>query len=385
MKLTKTFHNTLRAYLKNSRFIVNKGGSRSGKTYSALQLLYIIARDSKKPLIIHVVSHSTPHLKDGAIVDFEHILNGQQVNIDAIRTQNPHTYKIGLSVIKFIGFDNVGKSHGAKRDILFINECNLMKHEICHQLFQRTRGTIFLDYNPSSKFWIDTCGILEDERTTLIHSTFLDNAENLTPAQIDDFEMAKRKHDEERQRGIQGYYYNWWRVYGLGLLGRVSGTIINNWEVAPFPETDVYGYCIDWGAKDPFTLTKVAVDKKGKRLWAHQEIYAPMPNLDNMVEAITKKIKDRSKVIICDSARPDLIVLLTRNGFNARPCLPKKKLNSIQLLSSYQLLITEQSYNIQDELYKYKWKDKAGEVPEDGNDHAIDPLGYYLRWYDYTY
>lgn len=385
MKLTKTFHNTLRAYLSNSRFIVNKGGSRSGKTYSALQLLYIIARDSKKPLIIHVVSHSTPHLKDGAIVDFEHILNGQNINIDAIRTQNPNTYKIGVSTIKFIGFDNVGKSHGAKRDILFVNECNLMKYEICHQLFQRTRGQIFLDYNPSSKFWIDTCGILEDSRTKLIHSTFLDNAENLTDAQIDDFEMAKRKHDEERSKGIQGYYYNWWRVYGLGLLGRVSGTIINNWEVAEFPNTDIYGYCIDWGMKDPFTLTKIAVSKKRKELWVKQEIYQSGLDLNVMVEVIAKKIIDRKKVIICDSARPDLIIMLQRAGFNAQPCLPKKKLATINLLASYKLWVTNDSYNIQDELYKYKWKDKGGEIPEDGNDHAIDAIGYYLRWFDYSY
>ena len=110
-----------------------------------------------------------------------------------------------------------------------------------------------------------------------------------------------------------------------------------------------------------------------------------MPDLDLMVDAIAEKIKDKSKVIICDSASPALIVLLCKRGFNARPCLPKNKLHSIRLLCTYQLLITEQSYNIQDELYKYKWKDKAGEVPEDGNDHAIDPLGYYLRWYDYTY
>lgn len=183
MKLTTTFEKTAKAYKDKYRYIINKGGTRSGKTYSTLQLLYFICKWSKKPLIVHVVSHSTPHLKDGAIVDFEHILNSCNENIANIRTQNPNTYKIGQSQIKFIGFDNSGKAHGAKRDILFVNECNYMKYEILHQLFQRTRGAIFLDYNPSAKFWIDTCGILEDQRTTVIHSTFLDNIENLTEDQ----------------------------------------------------------------------------------------------------------------------------------------------------------------------------------------------------------
>lgn len=385
MKITTTFEKTAKAYKDKFRYIINQGGTRSGKTYSTLQLLYFIAKWSKKPLIIHVVSHSTPHLKDGAIVDFEHILNSVNENIANIRTQNPNTYKIGQSQIKFIGFDNSGKAHGAKRDILFVNECNYMKYEILHQLFQRTRGAIFLDYNPSAKFWIDTCGILEDKRTQVIHSTFLDNIENLTEDQIKDLRTAQLKHNQELKRGTTGYYYNWWRVYGLGLLGRVSGTIITDWEVSPFPDTDIFGYCIDWGMKDPFTLTKCAVSKRDKQMWVKQEIYSSGLNVNNLLEMLKTKIKNKSKVIVCDNARPDLINMLVLNGYNAVPCLGKKKLATLQLLQSYKLFVTPESTSIQDELYNYKWKDRSGEVPEDGNDHSIDAIGYYLRWFDYSY
>jgi phage terminase large subunit len=97
------------------------------------------------------------------------------------------------------------------------------------------------------------------------------------------------------------------------------------------------------------------------------------------------KIKDKSKVIVCDNARPDLINMLVLNGYNAVPCLGKKKLATLQLLQSYKLFVTPESASIQDELYNYKWKDRAGEVPEDGNDHSIDAIGYYLRWFDYSY
>ena len=110
MRLTKTFEKTLKAYNQGYTFIANRGGTRSGKTFSVLQLFYLVAKYQNKERIIHVVSHSTPHLKDGAVVDFEKILTIDGVDISSVRTQNPNTYRINNSIIKFIGFDKLGKS-----------------------------------------------------------------------------------------------------------------------------------------------------------------------------------------------------------------------------------------------------------------------------------
>jgi phage terminase large subunit len=385
MKLTKTFNKTAQAYKSKARFIVNVGGTRSSKTYSTLQLLYLIAKQSNKKRIIHVVSHSTPHLKDGAITDFEHILNTVGENIGNIRVQNPNTYTINQSIIKFIGFDTSGKAHGAKRDILFVNECNYMKYEVLDQLFIRTRECIFLDYNPSAKFWIDDVGLLEREDTVKLHSTFLDNIENLTKPQVEELYEKKKLHDAEKLKGVQGYFYNWWRVYGLGLRGQIQGVILTNWSTGEFNNDLQFGYCSDFGMRDPFTLTKIAVDKRARKLWVHQEIYQSDFNPVSMVDAVAKRITERNKIIICDSARPDLIDMLVRSGFNAQPCLPKSKLATINLLQSYEVIITPTSQDIINEFYTYKWKDRASEMPEDGNDHSIDAIGYYLRWFDYSY
>ena len=43
MKITTTFEKTAKAYKDKFRYIINQGGTRSGKTYSTLQLLYFIA------------------------------------------------------------------------------------------------------------------------------------------------------------------------------------------------------------------------------------------------------------------------------------------------------------------------------------------------------
>ena len=110
MKLSNTFSNTLKAYKNGYRFIINSGGSRSSKTYSTLQLIYILAKNSSKKRIFHVVSYSTPHLRDGAITDFEDIIQNEGEDLEEVRLKNPYTFTIGKSVIKFIGIDRVGKA-----------------------------------------------------------------------------------------------------------------------------------------------------------------------------------------------------------------------------------------------------------------------------------
>ena len=121
MRLSNTFNKTMNAYKDKYRFIINSGGSRSSKTYSTLQLLYIIAKNSTKKRIIHVVSYSTPHLRDGAITDFEDIIQNEGEDLEEVRLKNPYTFTIGNSIIKFIGIDRDAKALGGQKDKLFIN------------------------------------------------------------------------------------------------------------------------------------------------------------------------------------------------------------------------------------------------------------------------
>lgn len=207
-----------------------------------------------------------------------------------------------------------------------------------------------------------------------IHTTYLDNLANLSKEFLTEIEDIKNTNPDKYKYKVIGA----WRT-------KFEGAIFNNWEIGEFPDSDIYGYAIDWGMKDPFTLTKIVVDKPNKKLWVKQEVYKSDLNPTDLIQAVESRVKAKNKPIICDSARPDLINMLSRAGFNARPCLPKKKLATINLLQDYRIIVDKHSFEIQDELYKYKWKDRAGEIPEDGNDHSLDAIGYYLRWYDYTY
>jgi phage terminase large subunit len=79
-QLTNVFTKNLAAYRSGSNLIINQGGQGSSKTFSILQLLYLIAKKETKR--ITVVSYALPHLKHGAMADFDKILKSFGENLD---------------------------------------------------------------------------------------------------------------------------------------------------------------------------------------------------------------------------------------------------------------------------------------------------------------
>lgn len=380
MRATRIYKQSLRAYLDGFRYIINRGGTRSSKTYSVLMLFEAIARKSKRQMLITVVSHSLPHLEGGAIRDFDKILTGAGYNLDEIKTKRPYVYNINNTTIEFIGFDKPGKALGGARDILFINEANHMPFNIVHQLIQRTSETVFIDYNPSEEFWVDTEGYLTDDQTKVIDSTWKDNYRNLSKAIISDLLKAKKKHDEEIARGIEGYWYNYWRVYGLGLQGRLEGAVFNNWKKVDYhPETTVETvYGIDFGfASDKATLVRVSY--YDYKLWVEELIY--QSGLTN--QALARRCKNfvsPDDLILADSAEPKSIMEMRM--FDLKVVGATKGQDSlrhgINLLQEVEIMVKGE--NLCKELESYIWEKKInGEhtgKPRKGNDHLIDAMRY---------
>ena len=117
---TNVFKKNIKAYNSGESLIINQGGTRSGKTYSILQLLFLIATYSKKQLIISVVSRALPHLKMGAMRDFDNILLSVGIIPDKVKNKTDNIYTIEKSKIEFFGVDQLDKVHGPARDILFL-------------------------------------------------------------------------------------------------------------------------------------------------------------------------------------------------------------------------------------------------------------------------
>lgn len=377
MNVTRIYTETLEAVVNKKRYIINKGGSRSSKTFSELQVFKTISDYSKKTEVNTIVSHSLPHLKGGAIRDFDNILKSEGIAPDKVRIKNPYEYRINNQLIEFLPFDNLGKALGGARDRLFINEANKMPHNICHQLIQRTTGSVFIDYNPSHEFWINTEGYLNLPNTVVITSTFLDNIQNLTDAQIDDFLLAKHKAEIEEKNDNKGYWWNWWRVYGLGLDGIVEGAIFNNWKQGEFNNDLPYAYGLDFGSKDPDALVKCAIDRKNKKIYLKECIYKNGLSTWQLVDLI-KAQNVGNKFIVADSSAARTIQDLQSKGLNVKPVVKGTIVEGIKLMQDYQLIIEPESINLIRELSGYIWLDRKGEVPIDKDNHTIDAARYII-------
>jgi phage terminase large subunit len=373
---TTTFEKTINAYLDGYRIIINKGGSRSGKTFAELQLLELIA-NKKKAKVITTVSHSHPHLVGGAIRDYDAILLAKGISPDAIRTKNPYVYKHKNSIHEFVGFDTPGKALGAARDILFINEANKMNWSTCHQLIQRTRETIFLDYNPSNSFWVDSEGLSTRSDAIVITSTYIDNYNNLTDGQIADFLEAKQKAKAEKLKGIYGYWSNWWSVYGKGIQGQVEGAIFNNWATGEFDITLPFGYGLDFGSRDPDAMVMVAIDVPRKKIYCKEIIYKSGNSSEQLI-SLVKSNYIHGKLIVADSAGARSIDDLKGNGVNIIAVSKTTIIEGIKQLQSFEIIVTPESTNLINELTSYVWLEKKGEIPSDTNNHLIDALRYYV-------
>lgn len=364
----RVFRETLAAWESEANIVVNVGGTRSGKTYSVLQLLALIANRSADPLLISVVTQTFPQLRQGAMRDFERVL--AELPIPFTENRSTHTWNIGRSKVEFFSADQYEKVLGAQRDILFVNEANRLGYEVVRQLMVRTGGKKFFDYNPVSAFWMNE-HILTRNDVAQIHSTYLDNA-HLSPSQIAEIESHRR--DE-----------NWWRVYGLGLEGRLEGLVFPNWEgVDAMPEGCKVRYGLDFGFNDPTALVKVGV--LGEDLYLDEYLYqrglitaeigAKMANLG---------IKRRADKIIGDSAAAEQVETLYRDGWNIHPS--KKGAGSIvagiDLMKRYNIKVTKRSTNLQSELYNYTWEkdknDKLLNQPIDAFCHLIDAARYALQ------
>ena len=359
------------AYQSGVRIIANKGGTRSTKTWCVLIYLRKLAINAEQPTLISVVSESVPHLRKGALRDFENILNicneVEGVNYQRNRTENSFTF--GLGKIEFFSADSYTKVHGAQRDILFINECNNLEYEIFRQLAIRTSDTIFLDWNPRSRFWFEE-HLESRQDCKLIHSTYKDNP-FLTPMQV--AEIESNINDA-----------NWWKVYGLGETGSVEGLVYTNWQIThDYPTTYKREFiCIDFGfTNDPTAILRVRLSSG--ELWVDEIAYRTGMLNQDIVKELREAGIGRGAQIVCDSAEQKSIAEINNlGGFRAVPVAKGRGsiVSGITAVQAYKLNVTQRSLGTIDELRNYSWRrDINGNYinePIDRYNHSLDALRY---------
>lgn len=369
MNVTYVFEKLLAAFVNpRIRGIASKGGTRSSKTWSTLQLLHLLCVNSEKPLVISCVAATLPMVKRGMLRDYKQMLLAEnEWDENAFNKSDcTYTYANGC-MIEFFGVDNASKVHGSARDILFVNEAQTIPREIFRQLDIRTRKKVIIDFNPVRKFWGETEFV--GDRYLTIHSTYKDNP-YLSEEQVSAIE--KNQNDA-----------NWWRVYGEGETGGVEGNVYPEYEVIEdMPETFT-GRCLglDFGfVNDPTAIVDIRF--QGWDLYVDLLCYETGLLNANIAEYLTVNGINRI-VTVCDNAEQKSIVELQQKHVKAMPCIKGRGsvAGGIAQVKQFKLHITKRSVKLLDELDNYKWiKDESTDTytnePIDAWNHALDAMRY---------
>ena len=146
MELNIRTSKTYRDIDRSRKICILQGGTRSSKSYSALQ--WILVRALSEPgIVVSIVRKSFPSMRVSIMRDWIGIL--KELSIwDEDRwsaTEHIYTFENG-SMVEFMSIDSSEKRKGSSRDYLFIDECNELSREDYFQLFIRTRIKTILQY-----------------------------------------------------------------------------------------------------------------------------------------------------------------------------------------------------------------------------------------------
>lgn len=258
------------------------------------------------------------------------------------------------------------------------------------QLRTRLRGfkevQVTLTYNPINEHhWLNTeiheAGMPGHK---LHHSTYRDNVRML----------AK---DPNYAAFIEGTKYtnpNYYRVYGLGLWGQITeGLVYTDVHIVPeFPklrngEDDIHHYGLDFGMTNPTALIAqhVADGLPKKRLINKEIIYKAGLDAIELIAEFERMGVRKDRVIIADSARPEMIKSLRSTGYDVRPSIKfaGSVLSGINDVRKFDFEIVAGSRELIKESRNYQKGKKNGvwvEEPATGQvDHGLDAVRYAVQ------
>lgn len=205
-----------------------------------------------------------------------------------------------------------------------------------------------------------------------IHTSYLDNIENLDQSFLNEAERIKSTNLEKYNHVILG-----------GWIKQSEGAIFKNWEIGDFDNSLPYGFGADFGFSiDPDTLVKVAIDEKNKIIYADEFLYSHSGlGTDELAQRYKQLIHRNSDLIVADNAEGRLITDIKKKGVNIEPCEKGagSVLAGIVAMQDYKIVITERSVNLAKELRLYEWNDKKSGIPIDNYNHLIDAMRYIFR------
>ncbi|QHB40625.1 terminase large subunit [Flavobacterium phage vB_FspS_snusmum6-1] len=372
------------------KYIINSGSSRSSKTFSILQIFWILAW-SKERTKLSVFRNTKKDCKDTILQDmlkyYPTLDNYEFVKFN--KTESIFTFPNG-STINIEGTDDELKVHGYHSDYLWFNEFYKMPKETFDQLDMRCSVAVFMDYNPVGRLWSDD--LIKQDNAKLIHSTFKDNP--FCPLEQKKKILSYEPTEYNLQQLTANAYM--WQVYGLGLKAEKPNKIYHNWKVIPDDEFDMLPfstyYGMDFGLSSPSAMVQMKFD--GDKTFFFKEIlYKPLNHIEGTLSTELDKMKIPKHIeIICDvgnELNKTEMQKLRNAGYNVLPAMKGAGsiLSGIETIQKSTIYYTKSSKNIENEYDTYSWRIAQGvqlDEPEQTDDHLLDAMKYVISWYRRT-
>ena len=373
-------------YENDTRFFILTGGRGSGKSFEVNTFLSALSFEEGHNILFTRYTMVSAHLS--IIPEFSSKI--EQMEAQSFFNINK-TEIVNVASGSQIWFKGIKTSSGNQTASLkslsgvttwVLDEAEELTDESIFDkinLSVRTKGKqnrIILILNPATKeHWIykrffQDAGVEEGfngtkNDVTYIHTTYLDNFENLADSFIADVERVKELNPLKYKHVVLG-----------GWLDKAEGVVFTNWKLGKFNPDNLqsifgqdYGFTID-----PTTLIQVAVDKVNKKIYC-KEHFCQTGLITSQIAKRNIEAVDKG-LIISDNAEPRLIAELKSYGLNVKA--PKKESieYGVSLMQDYELIIDEGSINIVKELNNYIYQDKGSKIYIDDFNHCIDAIRY---------
>lgn len=426
--ITNQKYNDLDELTSGYRGCVLEGSSRSGKTWSGVDIIIWLCTEVETNCTINIYRETYNEFKTTLYDDFKRRLNDFGLDNPFERNKEIRSFKIGNNTIFFLGD---GK-HGGGCDYAFYNEAMFIDNQVFDQSEMRCRKFWWMDYNPSfTDHWVFDKVIPREDvgflRTTFLDNPFISPQEKNKILSYEPWEVGSYEVTDE------GVFYNgepiteknqpplhirnhnngtadefMWKVYGLGLRGAMQGVIFPQVTyIDEFPDMD-YIYANDFGfTNDPNAFGKYTEDESN--IYIEPLIYEPLDTAEKLVERFEFLSVERYKQIACDSSDKytaenkgtvEMVKELQELGYREAFKISKKKSVMFHLTSmkkkKIHIVKNDYTYNgiplwkhAKKEQENYKFKEINGiavNQPEDKYNHIWDMGRYgHMAWNENQY
>jgi phage terminase large subunit len=373
-------------FLEDSRYYVLTGGRGSGKSFAINSFLLLLTYEVGHIILFTRYTLTSAHIsiipefmdkieKSNSQADFN-ITKDEIINI---RTGSKIIFR-GIKTSQGTQTANLKSISGVTTWVLDEAE-ELVDEDVFDKIdfsirSDEKQNRVILILNPSTKehfiykrFFeqnsVNESSNLTKGDTTYIHTSYLDNFENLSESFLNQIEKIKQNNSHKYNHVILG-----------GWLDKAEGVVFTNWSFGSFNPDNLQTSCgMDFGfSVDPDTLTEVAIDKSKMKIYVKEHIYQNAIKTHELAPMILSKVGN--KLIIADSAEPRLIEDLRHLGVNVQAVKKGTIESGITRMQDYEIIVNPSSQNIAKELNNYAYKDKGSQLYIDTFNHAIDGIRY---------